>query len=140
MKKRQQQREISVSKPQKPLIKPNNNEITKAKEYYQNIKEGEKTKNFSFRLEQSKRSFHSYLANEMLSTILLLYVQNIEDGKATLKQYYGITGADVEREIAIRKLLVESRIASKKQGKQKASREEENKLLEMLRQSNNTAR
>ena len=140
MKKRQQQREISVSKPQKPLIKPNNNEITKAKEYYQNIKEWEKTKNFSFRLEQSKRSFHSYLANEMLSTILLLYVQNIEDGKATLKQYYNITGADVEREIAIRKLLVESRIASKKQGKQKASREEENKLLEMLRQSNNTAR
>lgn len=76
----------------------------------------------------------------MLSTILLLYVQNIEDGKATLKQYYNITGADVEREIAIRKLLVESRISSKKQGKQKASKEEENKMLEMLRQSNNNAR
>lgn len=138
MKKRQQQHEISVSKPQ--VVPTHNSEINRVKEYYRNIKEDQKTKNFYFRLEQSKRSFHTYLANEMLSTILLLYVQNIEDGKTTLKQYYNITGADVEREIAIRKLLVESRISSKKQGKQKASREEENKMLEMLRQSNNNAR
>jgi hypothetical protein len=92
-------------------------------------------KNFLY--QSFTRQYREVLFTEVLSILILLYGQHLQEGTKSIKDYGDITAAEINREILVRTLMVESKIRGRKQRREdkrkKGEQDTLNTLLKMAR-------
>lgn len=88
-----------------------------------------------YKLQAAQRDHREFLFKETLSLIALLYGSQIEGGHRRIEDFGSMTGASFNRELLFRKLILDGRIAARKEAQTVETKSRENALLEQLKKS-----
>jgi hypothetical protein len=88
-----------------------------------------------YKIIAAQRDQRQYLYKEVLSLLAMLYASQIESGYRRIEDFGAMTGVSFNREMLFRKLILDGRIAAKKETRKVEQKMRENELLEALKKS-----
>lgn len=93
------------------------------------------TQAFNFLVQQQRVELIESIANEYLSVLSLLYGYHIEQGTKRVSDYGDMTMLDAENEIRVRTIMMRGQRIRKQRELREEMAENERKLLEQLKRS-----